>query len=133
MLMKICKCGRRIKQGEICECQKQRHKRYNENVRDEEKNNFYHSRKWRQVSNAVKERANGLDEYALIYEKRMVKGSIAHHIYEISECEELRFSLENLIYVSSQTHNKIHAEYAKGVTTKNAMQEKLIVIREKKR
>ena len=41
MLTKICgKCGKKIKQGERCECQKERHKVYNDLYRDRVKNTF---------------------------------------------------------------------------------------------
>ena len=128
--MKICsKCGKKIEQGEICTCQKQRHRIYNEQYRDRIKNAFYHSIGWSKLAKAAKQRANGLDEYALEYEQRITKGKIAHHIYEIEECPELSMSLENLIYVSGRTHSLIHAEYNKDEKTKEEMQKKLLSIR----
>lgn len=121
MLMRICKCGRRIPQGQVCSCQKQRHKVYDDSRRDKEKQEFYSSTEWKKVASAVKTRANGLDEY-LIATGIIELGSMCHHIYSIEERPDLKTDLNNLIYVSARTHNKIHAEYSKGEAEKKAMQ-----------
>lgn len=130
MLMKICnRCGKRLQQNEICECQKVRHKIYNLESRDQIKNAFYQSKEWQKASAMTKARANGLDEYALVYENRIVKGNISHHIMTIEEKPELKLSLENLIYVSLQTHNKIHAAYDRGGEEKAKMIKRLQTLR----
>lgn len=126
MLMKIClSCGCRIKQGEQCNC---RHRNYDKTQREQVKTAFYHSKEWRLVVEAVKARANGLDEYSLL-EGRLCKGNTVHHIYTIEERPDLKLTLSNLIYVSSTTHNMIHAEYDKGKANRKAIQEKLKTIR----
>ena len=131
MLMKICKCGKKIAQGEVCTCQKQRHKIYNEQYRDRVKNTFYHSLAWSKVSKMAKERANGLDEYLLEYEKQIVPGSLTHHIFELNDYTDLSLSMDNLIYVSTRTHALIHAAYNRDEKSKIEMQNKLIAIRQK--
>ena len=122
MLMKVCnKCGRRIPHNERCPCQKTRHKLYNSKRRDKEKNNFYHSQQWKSVVAQVKARANGLDEYALA-QGYLERGSVVHHIYPIDERPDLKLAIENLIYVSAQNHNRIHAEYSKSDERKKELQ-----------
>lgn len=126
MLMKLCKCGRRLKQGKSCSCQKRRHKLYDSTCRDKEKKKFYGSTTWKKIIESVKTRANGLDEYELAINGVIVIGTTVHHIYPIDERPDLKTSLDNLIFVSSNTHNKIHAEYAKGEEEKKDLQKKLL-------
>ena len=129
MLMKICnRCGKKIKQGEICACQKTRHQKYNKFQRDKAKATFYGSQSWRLLSDYVKARANGLDEY-LLSKGQIVKGNVAHHIQTIEERPDLKLALRNLIYVSSGTHNAIHTEYNRGKENRRKMQEELQRIR----
>lgn len=126
--MKICdRCKRRLKQGETCTC---RHRLYDKGERDKARANFYHSTEWSKVGKLVKERANGLDEYALRYGDELLKGNLTHHIYEIEERPDLKLALDNLVYVSSATHNMIHREYDKGIEERRAMQKKLMAIRQ---
>ena len=132
MLMKICgKCGRKIRQDEICSCQKQRHKLYDMQQRDQYKKDFYHSVAWSKVSKLAKARANGLDEYAFEYEHRIIPGSLTHHIFELNDRADLRLSPDNLIFVSTQTHAMIHAAYNRDEKSKIEMQNKLLMIRQK--
>jgi len=133
MLMRLCKCGRRVKQGEICSCQKRRHKLYDSTTRDVEKKKFYSSTEWRKVTEAVKARANELDEYELAINGVISIGTTVHHIYTVDERPDLKTSLTNLILVSSKTHNKIHAEYDKGAEEKSKLQKKLWGIVESKK
>jgi len=127
MLMRICSCGRKLRQGEVCTC---RHKIYDKSQRNQRKNKFYRSAEWLNVRQLAIARANGLDEYSLKYEQRIIRGNLIHHIFELDERPDLYLSLDNLICVSSQTHNKIHAEYNKSLANKSAMQKKLMAIRE---
>ena len=128
MMMKICtQCGRRLQSGKQCPCNNSRHKLYNKNVRDKNKNAFYHSRQWRALTDVVKTRANGLDEYAFST-GMIVAGNTVHHIYTIDERPDLKLSTDNLIYVSASTHNWIHSEYDKGLDVKRDLQAKLLEI-----
>ena len=130
MLKKICnKCGRKINVNEKCECneasRRESYKIYNEKYRDRVAQTFYNSRAWRRVREAVKARAGGVDEYVRETEGRLERGDIAHHIEEISERPELSLEMENVIYVSEATHNKIHAEYKRGGLKAAIMKTKL--------
>lgn len=128
MLMKICKqCGKKLKQGVQCNCNKNRHTLYNQNVRDKNKNSFYHSLEWKALTAFIKARANGLDEYALSL-GMIMKGNTVHHIYTIDEKPELKLSADNLIYVSSKTHNQIHHEYKQSLEKKKELQSELMTI-----
>ena len=130
MLKKICnKCGRKINVNEKCECneasRRESYKIYNEKYRDRVAQTFYNSKAWRRVRTAVKERAGGVDEYVKETEGRLERGEIAHHIEEISERPELSLEMENIIYVSEATHNKIHAAYKQGGLRAAIMKTKL--------
>lgn len=129
MLMRICKCGRRIAQGEKCSCQRERHSLYDETKRDKVKREFYLSKEWRKIAATVKARAKGLDEYKLATEGVIELGTTVHHIFTIEERPDLKTSLDNLIFVSARTHNKIHAEYKLGDKERKILQERLIEIR----
>lgn len=125
MLMKICnKCGRRLKKNEHCSCSKDRHKIYNTQRRNSDKNKFYHSSVWEKMVEAVKARAHGLDELALD-EGRIETGNTVHHIYTIDERPDLKTSIDNLIFLSAKSHNRVHKEYQKDSISKKTMQEKL--------
>ena len=130
MLKKICNsCGRVLRQGEKCNC---RHSKYDKFQRDKVKKGFYKSKMWRRLSEITKARANGLDEF-LLSAGKIVKGDVAHHIFTLEERPDLKFSQENLIFVSSSTHNFIHGEYDKNFDSRREMQKKLLKIRQGER
>lgn len=124
--MKFCRCGRKIKQCEQCSC---RHSFYDSHCRDKNKINFYNSLQWKKIVEVVKARANGLDEYQLAVNGAIVVGNTVHHIYTTDDRPDLKTTLNNLILVSAQTHNMIHAEYKRSLESKKAMQKKLCEIR----
>ena len=126
MLMRLCKCGRRLAQGQECTC---RHKFYDKQSRDKSKKKFYASMTWKKIVEKVKARANGLDEYQLAVNGVIVIGTTVHHVYTTDERPDLKTDLSNLIFVSAQTHNMIHAEYRRNGESKSAMQKKLWSIR----
>ena len=84
---------------------------------------------WKKIVEKVKARANGLDEYQLAVNGVIVIGTTVHHIYTTDERPDLKTNLSNLIFVSAQTHNMIHAEYRRDGESKSAMQKKLWSIR----
>lgn len=128
MLMKICaRCGNKVMYNKRCTCPNERHKLYNSERRDKEKNIFYHSIQWRAIVDEVKARANGLDEYKLS-QGCLEKGNTVHHIYTVEERPDLKLSIENLIFVSTRTHNQIHAEYSKSQEKKKELQSRLMEI-----
>ena len=125
MLMRQCICGRMVEQGKKCpECQKKYQKQYDREKRDKVRAAFYHSVAWKRVSDTVKARANGLDEYEFM-RGSLVRGTTVHHIEPLSEKPELGLDMRNLIYVSDLTHQIVHAEYAKGAEARERMKAKL--------
>lgn len=134
LLMKICRnCGRKIPQGTKCNCHKkfdktnERHKLYNQFRRDQDKNKFYHSAVWEKLVEAVKARANGLDELALA-EGRIEKGNTVHHICPIDDRPDLQTSINNLIFLSAKSHNRVHRIYSRDEESKKNLQSKLFAI-----
>ena len=101
--------------------------RTNKTCRDTNKKKFYGSTTWKKIVELVKARANGLDEYELANGIISI-GNTVHHIFTVDERPDLKNAPDNLIFVSSKTHNKIHAEYNKGVREKRELQEKLLAI-----
>lgn len=129
MLYKICgKCGSKVEQGHKCLCNKERHKFYDRFFRDKKKSKFYNSKSWRQMSLLCKMKASGLDLYELEINKKIVKGTLSHHIEELEFNQDRALDLSNLIWISNKTHTMIHNEYDKGEDAKKSMQHKLFEI-----
>ena len=115
MLVRICgSCGRKVLQGQQCECQKQRYKIYNREHRDRGRAAFYDSPEWRATAEAARARAGYCDEYMRAYDGRLAPGNVVHHIHPIDEAPGRRLDLSNLVVVSAKTHDHIHREYKAG-------------------
>lgn len=126
MLYKICSaCGAKVKVGTTCKCRLDRHKVYDREHRDKDSAKFYNSKAWKQVTNLCKIKANGLDEYELYVNKRVVKGSLSHHIEELKDNRDRGLDITNLIYLSDKSHAHIHEQYKRD---KKKMQELLFSI-----
>lgn len=128
MLMRQCICGRLVRQGEQCICRREaNHKswrRYDQEKRDRLRAEFYHSVAWRRMTEAVRARAAGLDEWALA-DGRLERGAICHHIEELKDTPALSLDINNLIYVSAASHKKIHKEYEASEERKEKMKARL--------
>ena len=121
MLMRICgRCGRKIIQGQQCSCQIDRHHAYDSEHRDKKRARFYHSREWRQISQAARMRT-GYDEVIYHDTGRLIPCDVVHHIQPIAERPDLRLSMSNLICVTAKTHRQIHAAYDHDPTMKQQM------------
>lgn len=129
MLMRICgQCGRKIVQGQQCSCQADRHHAYDSEHRDKSRARFYHSREWRQISQAARMRA-GYDEVIYHDTGRLIPCDVVHHIETIGDRPDLRLSMSNLICVTAKTHRRIHAAYDSGQSEKSQMVARLREIR----
>lgn len=129
MLYKICgRCGKKIAQGNKCSCVKERHKAYDKESRNKENASFYHSKAWKNLTALCKLKANGLDMWELIINKRIIKGTLSHHIEELEDNRARALDITNLIWVSDKTHAFIHSEYNKSLENKRKLQEKLFLI-----
>lgn len=132
MLMRICgQCGRKIVQGQQCSCQADRHHAYDSEHRDKKRARFYHSREWRQISQAARMRA-GYDEVIYRDTGRLIPCDVVHHIEPIADRPDLRLSMSNLICVTAKTHRRIHAAYDHDPTTKQQMIARLREARSKR-
>lgn len=129
MLMKICgRCGKKIAQGSKYSCVKERHKLYDKEYRNKNAANFYHSKAWKEMTKLCKLKANGLDLYELVINKRIIKGTLSHHIEELEDNRARALDITNLIWVSDKTHAFIHSEYNKSLENKRKLQQKLFLI-----
>lgn len=126
MLKTVCiKCNRKLKQGERCSCNSNRHREYDRFIRDEKSKQFYHSKEWGKLTTLCKSKCNGLDIYELYENNKIVKGELSHHIVPVEDDAGKKFDIDNLIYVSQKTHNFIHSIYARSKEEKKALQTKL--------
>jgi len=127
------KCKKKVEQYKQCECmiqaKKDSYKRYRDRRRidkeEKTRQDFYSSRDWLRLREVVKVDCYGMD-IVIWYKDEIVElGHTVHHIIEISEDWNSRLDVNNLIYVTEQTHKVIHAEYNKGEKEKKAMQKLL--------
>lgn len=113
MLKKFCSCGRVINSSQkYCAiCSSNKNYIYDKIKRNKITSNFYTSRRWKKLIKLIKSRCNGIDIYVLYKFNKLVPGEVVHHIYELEIYPEKAYELDNLIYVSKATHNKIHMIY----------------------
>lgn len=136
-LKKICRCGKLIDYTEkMCEqCQKKyeaekksRDKIYNRSRYSENNiqyTRFYKSREWKYIAEVCKLYYKKVDIYSYYILKKVEYGKICHHVVEIKDDWSKRLELDNLIYLSSKNHNKIHSMYDRSEKDKKAMQDML--------
>lgn len=123
MIYKRCsRCGKRLEVGQTCECVKQRHKEYDRCSRDKEASKFYNSSSWKRMRQHILDKYDSLDLYAYVRYGQIEKADTVHHIVEIRDDKSQALVEQNLIPVSSSTHNIIHSEYDKSPEDKEAMQ-----------
>lgn len=123
MIYKRCsRCGKRLEVGQTCECVKQRHKEYDRLARDKEAAKFYSSASWKRMRQYILDKYDSIDVYAYILYGQIEKADTVHHIVEMRDDKSQALMEQNLIPVSSSTHNIIHASYDKSLADKRAMQ-----------
>lgn len=123
MIYKRCsRCGKRLEAGQTCECVKQRHKEYDKYSRDKEASQFYSSASWKRMRQYILDKYDSIDVYAYILYGQIEKADTVHHIIELKDDKSQALVEQNLIPVSSSTHNIIHASYDKSKADKQAMQ-----------
>ncbi len=123
MLKRICaRCGKLHNVNEKCPLPETRHKDYDRYKRDKKSKAFYESSAWRKLQEKIKIKAHGLDMYQMKVNNQLEKGYIVHHIYPLKERPDLKLKEGNLIYVSNETHNRIHSIYDKSTEDKEKLQ-----------
>lgn len=123
MIYKRCsRCGKRLEAGQTCECVKQRHKEYDRCSRDKDAAKFYSSASWKRMRQYILDKYDSIDVYAYILYGQIEKADTVHHIIELKDDKSQALVEQNLIPVSSSTHNIIHASYDKSLADKRAMQ-----------
>lgn len=80
--------------------------------------NIYHDKRWLKLTQMCKMLASGIDVYAYNKYGRMVAGSLSHHIIEVNEDIKLAFDINNLIWLSAESHAEIHKIYNDSLCSK---------------
>lgn len=106
MIYKRCsRCGKRIPAGTTCKCMKREYREPQGIYK------LYHTQRWRNLRVVVIAQFDGIDQWALHQHNRIEYAETAHHIIPTSDDPSLFFSFNNLIPVSRQSHDEIHALY----------------------
>lgn len=103
-----------LTQGRYCEQHKHkeqqsnadRHRYYDEHIRDQKAREFYHSKEWQRVRQAALMRDNYLCQHCL-RNNRITPANIVHHIVEVKKDWSKRLDLNNLVSLCNSCHNKI--------------------------
>ncbi len=127
MLMKICpRCKSKYQYRKPCpngcleKNRKERNKVYDKTQR--KNSSFYKSRQWAKLTRACKAKFNGIDIYQLYKYKKLVPGVLSHHIEDLDNSPCKKLDLDNLIYLSDESHREIHKIYNQSRSCKNALQ-----------
>lgn len=119
-LKKTCRCGKIIDYGkqycdkcmaEIEEKRKEYQKKYDEEVRykrDKKYHDFYKSDEWKRTKALALVRDKGLCQWC-IKEGRIRPADVVHHIEEVKKAWDKRLSMENLVSLCHECHNRWHS------------------------
>jgi len=89
------------------EVKREKNRKYDQYVREDDIVKFYHSREWKRVREAVLIRDNYLCQHCL--KGNTIKSAdIVHHIIEVKEAWSKRFLISNCESVCYQCHNSVH-------------------------
>ena len=72
---------------------------------------FYESRAWRKLRLVCKNRFDGLCLWSYVKHKKIVQGTLAHHIIEVRDAQSNSLDINNLIWLSDDAHREIHKLY----------------------
>ncbi|MCB2300644.1 hypothetical protein [Clostridium tagluense] len=128
MLYKICSiCNEKVEYGKECKngCSKKAkaitEKYYDKNIRQHA--NVYANKIWHQLRERCKSKFNGLDIYSFYILGAIVYGSLSHHVETVEDNIDRCYDLDNLLYVSRDTHDRIiHPAYNRSDRDKKDMQ-----------
>lgn len=123
MIYKRCpRCNKRLEAGTTCECSKLRHREYDKFSRDKDSAKFYSSSAWKRMRQHILDKYDCIDVYAYVLYGQIEQADTVHHIVELRDDKSQALIEQNLIPVSSSTHNIIHATYDKSLADKQVMQ-----------
>lgn len=88
----------------------------------------YTDKRWSVLKAKCKGRANGIDLYHYYKTGRIVEGSLAHHIVEVSEDISKAYDIDNLFWLTPKSHQEIHALYKRNKQVKEDTQRLLLKI-----
>lgn len=86
---------------------------------------FYNSKSWKKLRLVAINKFDGLCLWSYIKHKRVVRGTVVHHIVEIKNDMNRALDIDNLILMSDEAHREIHQLYK---IDKRATQEELLKI-----
>lgn len=114
MIYKRCpRCNKRIAEGTVCSCLKNRHKEYKKYRQDTREQSFYSSGEWLRKREDVKVFYKGIDIYSFYVLHTIEEGQTVHHIVELKEDWSRRLDNGNLIYLTEANHQLVHKLYEK--------------------
>jgi len=88
------------------EVKREKNRKYDQCVREDDIVKFYHSREWKRVREAVLIRDNFLCQHCL--KENIIKSAeIVHHIKEVKENWLQRYNVKNCESVCRNCHNRI--------------------------
>lgn len=105
--------------------QKKRFKEYKLRREDDKENSFYNSDSWKRLRASVTAMYFYIDILEYYSTGRIIQGENLHHIIEVKEDWARRLDIDNLIYLSSGNHRRVHAYYNKGIKERKQMQKVL--------
>lgn len=91
---------------------REKNRRYDQCVREDDIVKFYHSSAWKKVREAVLIRDNYLCQHCL--KDNIIKSAeIVHHIVEVKDDWLQRFDMNNCEGICKQCHNSLHNQVRK--------------------
>lgn len=84
---------------------------------------FYNSKSWKKLRLVIINKFDGICLWSYIKHKRVVPGTLVHHIVELNDNREKALDLDNLILMSNEAHREVHKFYK---IDKNATQIELL-------
>lgn len=143
-LKKLCRCNKLIDYADkycpdctvIAEQERQQsYKDYKANRTDDKEEAFYSSTPWEQVKELAKGKTNYMDIYVYYVSDigQVVNGETVHHIVPIKDVGgwEHRLDINNLIYLTYESHAFVHAAYNRSDKDKRDMQRLLFELLER--
>ena len=112
---------------EIAEEHKQDYKNYKARRTDKIEEAFYNTKGWTDTKELGKARTYCIDIYEYYTNNKITQGDTVHHIICLKDDGgwEHRLDVNNLIYLTYESHAIVHARYNRGPKEKKIMQKLL--------